>query len=166
MLDMIEGSRRKGQQRMRWLDSIISSVDTNLSKLQETVEDRGAWHAAVHGLQRVGQDLATERQLMTYMKVLVAQSCPTFHDPMNCSPSGSPANGILQARILEWIAISFSRGSSWLRDRTQISHTAGRFTTIWATKEAQDIDLHTEHLSKAVLSSGNIMWTTYKCKIF
>ena len=53
-------------------------MGTNLSKLQETVEDRGAWHAAVHGLQRVGQDLATERQLMTYMKVLVAQSLSHF----------------------------------------------------------------------------------------
>ena len=97
---------------MRWVDGIMDPMNMSLSKFWETLEDRGAWHAAVHGLQRVGQDLATERQLMTYMKVLVAQSCPTFHDPMNCSPSGSPANGILQARILEWIAISFSRGSS------------------------------------------------------
>ena len=46
------------------------------------------------------------------MKVLVTQSCLTLHDPMDCSPSGSSANEILQARILEWVAISFSRGSS------------------------------------------------------
>ena len=49
MLGKIEGKRRRGQQRMRWLDSIIDSVDMNLSKLQETVKDRGAWRAAVHG---------------------------------------------------------------------------------------------------------------------
>ena len=48
----IEGKRGKGQQRMRWLDSITDSVDTNLSKLQEIVEDRGAWHAAVHDIAK------------------------------------------------------------------------------------------------------------------
>ena len=48
----------------------------------------------------------------------VAQSCPTLCDPTDCSPPGSSVHGILQARILEWVAISFSRGSSWLRDRT------------------------------------------------
>ena len=49
MLGKIEGRRRRGQQRMRWLDSITDSTDMNLSKLQEIVEDRGAWHSAVHG---------------------------------------------------------------------------------------------------------------------
>ena len=59
----------------------------------------------------------------------VVQSCPTLCDPMDCSPPGSSVHGILQARILEWVAISFSRGSSQPRDRTQVSHTAGRFFT-------------------------------------
>ena len=45
-------------------------------------------------------------------KVRVAQSCPTLCDPMDCSPLGSPVHGIFQARILEWVAIHFSRGSS------------------------------------------------------
>ena len=48
MLGKIEGRRRRGRQRMKWLDDIINSVDMRLSKLQETVKDRGAWHAAVH----------------------------------------------------------------------------------------------------------------------
>ena len=48
----------------------------------------------------------------------VAQSCPTLCDPTDCSPPDSSVHGILQARILEWVAISFSRGSSWLRDST------------------------------------------------
>ena len=50
MLGKIEGRRRRGRQRMRWLDSITASVDMNLSKLREVVEDRGAWHARVHGV--------------------------------------------------------------------------------------------------------------------
>ena len=51
-----------------------------------------------------------------YLCVLVAQSCPTFHDLMDCSPQGSSVHGILQARILEWVAIPFSRASSQPRD--------------------------------------------------
>ena len=50
MLGKIEGRRRRGQQRMRWLDSIIDSMDMNLGKLQEIVRDRGTWHAEVHGV--------------------------------------------------------------------------------------------------------------------
>ena len=50
MLEKTEGKRRRGQQRMRWLDSITDSVDMNLSKLWKTVTDRGGWHAAVRGV--------------------------------------------------------------------------------------------------------------------
>ena len=70
----------------------------------------------------------------------VAQSCPTLCDPVDCSLPGSSVHGILQARILEWVAISFSRGSSWLRDQTQVSHIAGRCFTLWITKEAPTSD--------------------------
>ena len=66
----------------------------------------------------------------------VAQSCQTL-GPMDCSPPGSSSQGISQARILEWVAISFSRGSSWPRDRTWVSRIAGRRFTFWATREAQ-----------------------------
>ena len=52
MLEKIEGKRRRGQQRMKWLDSIIDSMDMNFSKLQEIVKDRETWHAAVHGVAK------------------------------------------------------------------------------------------------------------------
>ena len=57
---------------------------------------------------------------------------------MDCSPPGSSVHGILQARILEWIAISFSRESSQLRDQIWVSCIADRFFTVWAAREAQN----------------------------
>ena len=63
------------------------------------------------------------------VKVKIAQSCPTLCDPMDCSLPGSSAHEILQARILEWIAVLFFKGSSRPRDRTQVSRIAGRFFT-------------------------------------
>ena len=69
--------------------------------------------------------------------VLVAQSCPTLCNPTDCSPPGFSAHGILQARILEWIAIPFSRGTSQPRDWALVSCLTGKFFTIWATKKAE-----------------------------
>ena len=66
----------------------------------------------------------------------ITQSCLTLCDPLDCSLPGSFVHGILQARILEWIALPFSRWSSQPRDQTQLSCIAGRLFTIWATKEA------------------------------
>ena len=60
----------------------------------------------------------------------IAQLCLTLCNPMDCSPPGSFVHGILQARILEWVAIPFSRGSSQPRDQNQVSHIAGRVFTV------------------------------------
>ena len=70
-----------------------------------------------------------------HTSVLVAQSCLTLCDTLACSLPGSSVHGILQAIILELVAIPFSRGSSWSRDRTQVSCLAGIFFTVWATRE-------------------------------
>ena len=83
-----------------------------------------------------------------------AQSCPTLCYPMDCSPPGSSVHGISQARILEWVAISSSRGSSWPRDQTHdscVSCTAGRFFT-------------TEPLGKPYSSIGIKQWVCVRDK--
>ena len=69
--------------------------------------------------------------------MLVTQLYPILCDLMGCSPPGSSVHGILQARMLERVAIPFSRGSSWVKDRTWVSCNASRFFTNWATTEAR-----------------------------
>ena len=66
----------------------------------------------------------------------VVQLCSTLCDPMDYSLPGSSVHGIFQARVLEWVAISISRGSSQARDRIQVSRTAGRCFTVWATRKS------------------------------
>ena len=76
----------------------------------------------------------------------VSQSCPTLCDPMDCNLPGSSVHGLLQPRILEWVAISFLKRSSQPRDRTRVSHIGGRCFTIWATREALRDENHYQKL--------------------
>ena len=71
----------------------------------------------------------------------VVQPCLTLCNPTDCSPTGSSVHGILQARILEWVAISSSRGSSQSRDQTRVSRIAGRHYNLWAIREARETKL-------------------------
>ena len=123
-----------------------------------------------------GQLLKSLSKSVQWVWSEVAQSCPTLCDPMDCSLSGSSVHGIFQARVLEWIAISFSRGSSRPRNWTKVSHIAGRRFTVWATREVwlyqevqlgntiRKIDLTME--LEAVLgnhSVGRLRWHERKC---
>ena len=77
MLVKIEGKRRRGQQKMRWLNSITASMDMNLSKLQKIVEDRGGWHALVHGVTKCQTQLS-EQQLLSWSAFLCLTSSLRF----------------------------------------------------------------------------------------
>ena len=89
------------------------------------------WYCRWHGIP-AGQVLF----IVLNVKSEVTQSCPTLCDPMEYSLLGSFIHGIFQARILGWVVISFSRGSSQPRDRTRVSCIAGRLFTAWATRES------------------------------
>ena len=96
----------------------------------------------LHGMECCKVTIALRRKetRANISKVKEAQSCPTLCNPVDCSPPGSSVHGILQARILEWVAISSSRGSSQPRDRTQVSCIAGRRFNLWATRETLNLN--------------------------
>ena len=77
-----------------------------------------------------------------------------FCNPMDYSLPGSSVHGILQARILKWVSISFSKSSSWPRDQTQVSCIVGRFFTSWAEKEAQ---LKHKYVLKSMYAGSQII---------
>ena len=93
-------------------------------------------------IESMGRELISpDNVTRTILRILwskVTQSYPTLCDPKDCSIPGSSVHEIFQARVLEWVAFAFSRGSSPPRDRTWVSHIVGRRFTIWATREVKN----------------------------
>ena len=110
----------------------------------ERTEAQGRWASRLIKCQLNGWNIV--KLDLVYSKVKwseTAQLCLTLWDPVAYSlPPNSSVHGILQVRVLEWVAISFSRGSSQPRDWTEVSCLAGRRLTLWATREAQYILSH------------------------
>ena len=94
------------------------------------------WERQHGGYKSFGTWCLLEIRVWYESETVCCHLCPTRCDPMDCSPSVSSVHRILQVRMLEWVASPFSRGSSWPRDQTWVSLIAGRFFTIWATREA------------------------------
>ena len=98
-----------------------------------------------------------KRRYISVKRSEVAQLCLTLCNPMDYSLPGSSFQGIFQAIVLEWGAISFSRGSSRPRDRTQVSQVVDRCFTIWATREVLNISVQLNN------SYSYSSWHSMKC---
>ena len=102
------------------------------------------------------------RHAVVQNAVLIPQSCPTLSDPVYSSLPGSSFHGLLQARILEWVATSCSMGSSWPRNQTWVSCIAGRFYTIWVTSEAPGNLFIKKQKTKNPSYGAVISWDSFK----
>ena len=139
LLQRLAGNRAMQSPRPKshcWCDSKPAG---KLKKLPSSMTSQGLRGLPRKGLEEKGQTLSGRGWILyshpathstrfsslgpisLCVCVLVWQLCPTLCDSMDCSPTGSSVHGILQARILEWVAISYSRGSSWPKDQTWVS---------------------------------------------
>ena len=128
-----------------WEEPLDKGMATHSSVLAwRILMDKGAWLATVHGvtksrtlewLRTIGLCLLTKHDEVKWKWKLLSHVW-LFATPWTTARQAPLSLGILQERILEWVAISFSRGSSQPRDQTQVSHIAGGFFSSWATREA------------------------------
>ena len=115
-------------ERKKELPSVANNIFFNLTFILEYNWFAMFYYSVVQGVQ--------QRESVTHVCAQWLQSYLTLCDPLDCSPPGSSVYGISQARILEWVALSSSRGSSWPRDGTQVSCIGRQILYCWVTREA------------------------------
>ena len=137
-----------------WIYRLVDPAGMNLGDVETEVYKICWWG-------RLSKQQKNHRHKIRYVKarVLVAQSCSILCDPMDCCLPGSSVHGILQARILEWVAISFSRGTSRPWDGTCVSCVIGRFFTFWITREAWSWLLIQKEKKNITTLHSQILWS-------
>ena len=138
-----KSSRRKktnAQERTSWIISISYSLSAKIGEINwwHFVEKNATEPSLKHNLFVLKFKIKLKREMKHSVYWLsntsgIAQLCPTLCDPMDCSLPGSSIHGIFQTRVLKWVAISFSRGSSQPKNKTQVSYIADRHFTLSAT---------------------------------
>ena len=125
------------QEKKRSGSAVVEEPENPPSRGMHTPIKWLTWGTSVESLNSMKHgwkaSAITHTDILGVTLAVWRRTCKYLHD---CSPPASSVHGILQARILKWLAIPFSRGSSWPRDWTQVSSIAGRFCTSWATREA------------------------------
>ena len=124
------GSSVHGILQVRILEQVAVSFSRGSSRPRDQTHISCIGRQVLYHLSHLNWKEIQERGDICMHACSITQSCPTLCNTMDCSLLGSSIHGIFQARILEWIAISFSRGSAQPRDQTQVSHIAGRLFTV------------------------------------
>ena len=136
----LPGSSVRGILQARILEWVAISSSKGSSRPRDQARSP-ALASGFSATEALGKPLDHRTKDIAEVRVLVTQLCltlcnPIDFNPMDCSPPGSSVHGILQAKTLEWVLIPVSRESSPPKDRTPVSCTAGRFFTVWASREA------------------------------
>ena len=145
---------------LHWLQQVTDSSPRSVEQGRTTAQEGGATGINIYWIILQSLTIIIPKNLcyglncVKCVKVLVTQSCLALCNSMYCSPPGSSVRGILQAGILEWVAMPSSRGSSQPRYWTWVSCIAGRFFTIWPTRKALNIKNTKYHYYKVEFPLG------------
>ena len=156
---LLAGSFRSSPEAVQYRSSLVTQDREHGRNIFQWL----LWFSLRTTLHHLHLSLFLRIKSLTYVLScsVVSSSC----DSIDCSPAGSSVHGILQARMVEWVAISFSRGSSWPRDRTQVSCIAGRLFTDWVMGEGQSnhyVQL-TQGEGKLHLLKGRVSKNVWTC---